>query len=167
MIGLALTLALQTYPLTTLPALTVDGNAPNSAGAATSNAGPVCSNAPAPDTYGGTAGTGTPCTPRQDAARPTQVQTPSAPVSTASDGTFSGSWKANFAANPSTTWAQANVTSAPYICQAVGTTAGFTGKCWQLTTTTLPSVLTGLYGLVISPFSNPAAGIPVSVGARQ
>ncbi len=125
----------------------------------------ICTNPPAPDAMLATAGVGVPCTPRTDAARQTQV--PPAQAVTAVDGSFSGNWTTTLPAVPTRGYAAIFGTGTPYHCQlATFTTTGFTGKCWALVTTTLPSLPNSLLGLVVSPVANPAAGLTVNVFAR-
>lgn len=127
---------------------------------------PVCATTPAGDTYGGTVGVASACTPRQDAARPTQVQ-PTSTV-TLADGTFSGNWPATFSTSPTSGFAAAKTTGDPYICQvAAMTTTAYSGKCWKVTASTLPALAPALLGYVVSTFTNPAAGLPIMVVGRQ
>lgn len=126
---------------------------------------------PSADTLNGSAGTSPVCMTRPDASRPTQVQRLT--VTTAADGTFSGTWPAAFTAAPVTYWAVADVnsvTSAPYHCSFVAgtvTATAFSGKCWQIVATTLPTTVAALSGLVVSPLQNAAAGVTVRVSGRQ
>ncbi len=129
---------------------------------------PPCA-APLADTLTGSAGIGAPCMARPDATRPTQVQRLT--VVTGNDGTFSGSW--SFVTTPVTYWATADVvngSSAPTVCNfftSTVTATAFSGKCWQVVPTTLPSTLTAIGGLTVSPVTNVAGGITVRVTGRQ
>lgn len=124
-----------------------------------------------PDTLTGSVGTQPQCTLRQDATRPTVIQATT--VITASDGSFSGTWPTPFASTPVFRSAQVEITSAqqpPIDCSFIAgtvTATGFTGKCAQLTSTTLPTVATSLLGLVVSPIVNAAGGQTVRIVGRQ
>jgi hypothetical protein len=121
---------------------------------------------PPQDTYTGSVGTAAQCTPRSDATRPTQVQSTSAV--TISDGSFSGNWPTAFATIPSYAHAEIYASATPFICTINTTTAtGYTGKCFQVISTTLPGTLLALSGLVVSPVASVAAGLTVKVIARQ
>lgn len=127
---------------------------------------PPCATPPASDTYTASAGSSTACMPRIDASRATQVQSTS--VVTLSDGTFNGSFPVAFAATPSYAHAEINSTSVPYICQmGVVTTTTYSGKCFQVASTTLPGTLLALSGLVVSPIVTTTAGLTVKIIARQ
>jgi hypothetical protein len=127
--------------------------------------------APLPDALIATAGNLPRCMPRQDAVRATQVQR--AMVTTAADGTFSGTWSVPFPSAPG--WYQAdidiaNATAAPYKCSFVASTVtatGFSGRCVQLIATTLPATLAAVLGLTVSPIANAAGGLTVRVAGRQ
>ncbi len=126
----------------------------------------TCTQPPAPDASTATAGSGTPCTPRIDAARQTPI--PPASAVTVSGGGFSGVWGMTLTAAP--TRAIATVEGAtPYHCQIINKTASsFTGKCWLVnTSTTLPSLATSLLGYTVPLLVDSAAGIAVTVLARQ
>lgn len=118
------------------------------------------------DTLNGTVGSGTPCTVRVDAARPTVVQ--AAIVTTDASGNWSVTWAKAFAnATPYINPQAINTGTQPYICNvSSSTTTGATGRCWQTVTSTLPSLATSLLGLVINPTSA-AASIQVRVAARE
>ena len=137
--------------------------------AAITAATPTPCAAPLGDTLTGTTGTGTPCMARPDATRPTQVNRSSAV--TATDGSFTGFWRPDQTALPSspmTVVAQANTVSDPYNCQVgAWTTTSFTGKCWKLTASTLPATAVALPGFIVSPFTPSASGVPVSIVGRQ
>jgi hypothetical protein len=131
----------------------------------------IPSDCPAPlsDALVATAGSQARCMPRPDAQRATLVQ--SLDVTTAADGTFTGSWPAAFATAPKGYIADIPVSgtsSAPYKCSFITVTAtGFSGKCYQIVATTLPTTATALLGLTISPLQNAAAGLSVRVIGRQ
>lgn len=127
---------------------------------------PVCSTVPASDTYTGSVGTLPPCMPPMDAARATQVQSTSA--TTASDGTFSGTWRTPFATVPQYAHAEVNSSTTPFVCQiATATAAGYSGKCFQVASTTLPGTLLALGGLVVNPMNAASGGLAVKIIARQ
>lgn len=87
---------------------------------------------------------------------------------TLADGSFSGTWPMTLTVAPSRAHAWIESAATPYLCQiATRTTTGYTGKCWQLISTSLPLLATSLLGLVVSPVANPAAGLTVNVLARQ
>jgi hypothetical protein len=98
-----------------------------------------------------------------------QGQIQAATTNTLSDGTFSGTWAIPFSAPP--TGYLADIPSSgntPYKCTVSAVTATtFSGKCWQLVATTLPTVATALLGLTVSPISNATSGLPVRVVGRQ
>lgn len=131
---------------------------------------PPCS-APLPDTLLGSAGSQPTCMTRPDATRPTLIQATS--VVTASDGTFVGTWPTPFAYTPTGRIADIEVAAAnaaPYKCSFISssvTATGFSGKCWQIVATTLPTTATALLGLTVSPIQNAAAGLTVRVTGRQ
>ena len=113
-----------------------------------------------------TAGVGTPCTPREDAAKQTPI--PPASATTVSGGGFSGTWGMTLANPPQR--AIATVEGAtPYHCQIITKTAtAFTGKCWLVNTAaTLPGLATSLLGYSIPLLVDSTAGIAVTVLARQ
>lgn len=128
---------------------------------------PVCTSIPSPDTLSGSMGTGTPCTPRPDNTRPTQVIPTSA--TTAADGTFSGSWPGGFPSSPTTAMAQAKSTAEPYTCQlGTWTASTYSGKCWRISQQlTLPTLTTSLLGLVLPVAPTAPAGVTVSIVGRQ
>lgn len=138
--------------------------------AAIANATPPDCPAPLSDALVASAGTQPKCMPRPDAQRATQVQSTTA--ITNSDGTFSGTWPVPFANAPTGRLAEVEVTSAtaaPYKCAFItgGVTAtGYSGKCWQIVATTLPTTLAALGGLVVSPIQNAAAGLTVRITGR-
>lgn len=112
------------------------------------------------------------CMPRQDAVRATVIQATTAV--TAADGTFAGSWPTPFTAAPTGRGAAVDVATsgaaAPYTCSFVAgsvTATSFSGKCWQIVATTLPTTLTAVVGLTVSPLANAAAGLTVRVTGRQ
>ena len=126
-----------------------------------------CAAAPPSDTLSGSAGSATPCTPRPDATRPTVVQ--AAIVSTDATGAWSVSWaKAFSSATPYINPQAINVSgSQPYVCNVSASTATTaTGKCWQTTTMTLPTLASSLLGLVINP-TGTSGVIQVRVAARD
>jgi hypothetical protein len=108
---------------------------------------------------------------RPDAVRATQVQVTT--VTTAADGSFSGTWPVPFIASPTGRLATVDIQSssgAPIDCSFIAgsvSATGFAGKCWQVTATTLPTISTALLGLVISPINNAAGGLTVRVVGRQ
>jgi len=121
---------------------------------------------PLPDTYTGSAGSASPCMPRQDATRPTQVQ--SGTTATDSTGNFSGTFAVPFGSAPSYVHAEINSLTNPFICQIGSATAtGYTGRCFAVASTTLPGTLLALSGLVVSPITPTTAGQVVKVIARQ
>ena len=127
---------------------------------------PVCAGAPPSDTPLGTAGVAAPCTRRGDAAAATLVMPASA--TTASDGSFSGTWPGAFVFTPTTAMAAVKSTSDPYICQVIATTTTCSGKCWRaVQTMTLPTLAGSLLGLVLTPQTPAAAGLTVMVVGRQ
>lgn len=164
MLLLALALQVAYPPSTVSPADLAAAQA--AAQAAQDAIPPVCTVVMPQDTYTGSVGTQAQCTPRRDATRPTQVQSTS--VVTGSDGSFSGPWPIAFATAPAYAHAEIYATSTPYICQInTATVSGYTGKCYQVISTTLPGTLLALGGLVVSPVSSVAAGLTVKVIARQ
>lgn len=127
--------------------------------------------APLSDGLTATAGVQPRCMPRQDAQRATVVQ--ASTVMTAADGSFIGTWPVPFATAPtarSATVEIASGTSAPFVCSFIAgsvTTTGFTGRCFQLVSTTLPATVTALVGLTINPVANAAGNLTVRVTGRQ
>lgn len=144
---------------------------PNDVQTAITAATPSPCPAPLSDALIASAGTQPTCMARPDAVRATLVQATS--VVTASDGTFTGNWPTPFASAPTGRIADIETTttnSAPYKCSFVASTVtatGFTGKCWQIVATTLPTTATALLGLTVSPIQNAAAGLTVRVTGRQ
>ena len=127
---------------------------------------PVCTDPPPSPGMTATAGTDTACVRRKDATPATQV--PPATATTASDGTFSGTWPAAFASPPSRALATVDGATS-YHCQIITKTAtAFTGKCWLVSTSmTLPTLATSLLGYVIPFLTSAAGGLTVNVFARQ
>jgi hypothetical protein len=128
----------------------------------------TCDAVPAPDTAGGTMGSGNPCIARKDAARATQVIPTSA--LTQLDGSFSGDWPmGGFPSSPTTAFAQAKTVVAPYTCQVgMWTATTYYGKCWEQTQTIkFPGTLTELLSLTITTAKVAPAGITVSITGRQ
>jgi hypothetical protein len=109
--------------------------------------------------------------PRQDAQRATVIQ--AVPVTTDSSGNFTGTWPAPFNGPPtgrSATIDLASASGAPYTCSFIAgtvTAIGFSGRCFQIVATTLPTTLTALQGLAVSPLANAAGGLTVRVTGRQ
>lgn len=125
-----------------------------------------CDTVPLRDTLTGTIGTGSPCTTRPDATRPTVIQAKT--TVTAADATYSVTFDAPFASTPIYADARVYGASQPYLCTVTTLTAtGAAGKCFQLVATTLPVASTALLGLVISPIASAASGLSVRVVARQ
>lgn len=140
-------------------------NPPNVAGQIAA-AVPVCVVPPAPDTYTGSVGTQPACMPPQDASRATQVQTTNA--QTASDGGFAGNWAVPFATAPQYAHAEINSATSPFVCQVTtATSTSYSGKCFQVASTTLPGTLLALNGLVVSPVVSATSGLTVKIIARQ
>lgn len=166
---IALLLALVSAPLAaqvSYPPIDANTIAQQAVSAAQAVVPPTCTQPPAPDAMVATVGTGNPCTPRADAARATQI--PPATAVTTGDGTFSGNWSVTLTAAPTRRIATIYGTGVPYHCQLASmSVTGFTGKCWALVATTLPSVPTALLSLVVSPVANTASGLTVNVFARQ
>lgn len=98
-----------------------------------------------------------------------QAQVQAATALTQSDGTFSGAWPTPFPQQPTSYVAGIPSTSnTPLICSIqYADMNGFTGKCWQLSATTLPSTTTALLGLVVSPVTNAASGQTVRIFGKQ
>lgn len=126
-----------------------------------------CAAVPAADTLAGSLGTAAPCTPRQDASRPTVVQ--AANVVTDPSGNWSVTWAKPFA-SPSPTVAPlpVNTGTLPVLCN-VGSRSATTasGRCWQANTATLGGTLAAIVGAVVNSFQNGAANMLVSVIARE
>lgn len=133
--------------------------------AAIAAATPPACGVPLPDTLTGSAGVANTCMPRSDATRPTVVQALSA--TTVADGTFTANWAVAFSATPTIATADALGGTPPYICSVTAKTATtVTGKCFQIVATTLPSTVTAIQGLVVSPIANPGAGLTVMIVGR-
>lgn len=126
-----------------------------------------CATAPLPDTLQGAVGSGTPCTLRSDAARPTVVQ--AANVTTDAAGAWSVTWAKGFAsATPVVNPLPVNTGALPVMCNVQARTAtAASGKCWQANTNTLPGTLAALGGLVLNVFAAGAGNVPVMVIARE
>ncbi len=126
-----------------------------------------CVATPLPDTLLGALGSGTPCSPRQDTARPTVVQAEN--VVTDASGNWSVTWAKPFvlpvpAVNP----LPVNIGTLPILCNVqTRSTTGATGRCWQANTNTLPGTVTALAGLVLNAFQSGAANAAVMVIARE
>ncbi len=126
-----------------------------------------CVATPLPDTLLGALGSGTPCSPRQDTARPTVVQ--AANVITDASGNWSVTWAKPFVSPvPAVNPLPVNTGTLPILCNVqTRSTTGATGRCWQANTTTLPGTLTALTGLVLNAFQSGAANAAVMVIARE
>lgn len=139
--------------------------------AAVSAATPPDCTAPLSDALTATAGVQPRCMPRPDAQRATLVQATT--VTTAADGTFSGNWPAPFLTAPtgrSATIELSSTAGAPFTCGFIAgsvTNSSFAGRCFQIVATTLPTTLTALQGLAVSPLANAAGGLTVRVVGRQ
>lgn len=121
---------------------------------------------PMADTLVASAGSGPRCMPRTDATRATVIQAKT--TITATDSTWAVTFDAAFPTIPIYADARVYGASQPYLCTVQTlTTAGASGKCYQLVATTLPTVATSLLGLVVSPVSSAASGLSVRVVARQ
>ena len=121
---------------------------------------------PLPDNFIGSPGVGNRCMPRIDMVRPSRDRTTF--VTTGADGTFSGTWPVAFATDPSYADAKINSSDKPFVCQiSTQTAVGFTGRCFAIASTTLPGTILALGGLVVSPITNPTAGLTVRVFGRQ
>lgn len=126
----------------------------------------ACTTTPMPDTLVGSVGTATPCSPRPDNTRPTVIQAKN--TTTASDATWSVTFDTAFASTPIYADARVYGSTTPYICTVSSLSAtAASGKCFQLVTTTLPTLATSLLGLVVSPFVTAGSGLSVRVVARQ
>lgn len=89
-------------------------------------------------------------------------------VPTASDATWSVTFDTAFASTPIYADARVYGSTTPYICTVSSLSAtAASGKCFQLVTTTLPTLATSLLGLVVSPFVTAGSGLSVRVVARQ
>lgn len=127
---------------------------------------PACGGVPPADTLLGQAGSMA-CYVRGDAARPTVVQ--AANVTTDASGNWSVTWaKPWSSANPVVVPLPQNSGSMPIVCNwSTRSATAASGKCWQALPMTLPATATALLGLVLNPFDNAAAGITITVIARE
>ena len=124
------------------------------------------STTPPANTPAGIAGVARTYTP-SDATAPSLTR--SARATTASDGSFSVTWQVPLAsANPvAPNPAPINVGNQAILCNYTSVTAvGLAGKCWTIQNTALTlSAITS--GVTISPAVNSAAGIQLSLFARE
>lgn len=85
-------------------------------------------------------------------------------VTTAADGTFSGTWAMALSAAPTIIMTPINAGSQPIQCNLTSapTTTTFAGKCWTAQTTLLNlSIITA--GLTLAPATASSAGVSVQV----
>lgn len=121
-----------------------------------------CSTTLPADTLNGAVGSGAPCAPRVDSARPTVVQ--AANTTTDASGNFTITWAKSFvSASPIIIPVLVNSTATnPGACNVTTRSATtVTGKCWMS-----GSVTVSILGAVVNVF-NPITSAPVMVIGRE